>query len=188
MTPLILAIIKPRTAAVRGLLAEGANPNLRRENGDTAVTLAAQSGGNDLTVLKLLLDAGGDPNARMRSDDPILMVYIGSYTLEAIRRLARHGANLDALSRTETPLIVNAALAQSWDVVWTMIELGATYRAARPFPGVQHDIARRLPVPATLPGSPIWPYKVKVWEFLKEKGVPGMPAELPTTVPKPGPP
>lgn len=135
MTPLILAIIKPRTAAVRGLLAKGANPNLRRENGDTAVTLAAQSGGNDLTVLKLLLDAGGHSNAWMRSDDPILMVYIGSYTLEAIRRLAKHGANLDALSRTETPLIVNAALAQSWDVVWTMIEPGATYRAARPFPG-----------------------------------------------------
>ena len=78
------------------------------------------------------------------------------------------GANLDITTREGDPIITDAALGQDWDIAWCLIELGAKYN---------YEQTSRQPISASLrgtfpsPDSPIYPYKVKVWQFLKAHGI-----------------
>lgn len=78
------------------------------------------------------------------------------------------GANLDITTRAGDPIITWASTSRDWDVVWCLIELGAKY---------DYETTSRRPLSRSLaanfpsPDSPIYPYKVKVWEFLKSKGI-----------------
>ena len=84
-------------------------------------------------------------------------------------------ANLDILDRTGDPLVTSVAMSQDWDMAWALIELGAAYdyeggRSRRPL-----SLALKGRYPA--PDSPLYPYKRKVWQLLKDKGLPVPPLE-----------
>jgi len=169
MTPLEFSIGELRPKAAAALVRAGANPNLKDRAGDTAVSLAVQAYAKEPRLLEIVLAAGGDANTLRSDGNTVLIRFTNDRNHNGISRLKAAGANLDARDRGGTPLIVASALQQDWDVVWWLIELGARfdYRAE------QFDVAgcfrNQKAVP---PDSPLWSYKEKVWQHLREHGVP----------------
>ena len=166
--PVMYAVAQYKKKALAELLKNGGDPNLRDEEGDTAVTLAVETYARDPEILAMVLEAGGDPNTRRSDDDPVIIRFVNDANLEGIRFMKGAGADIDVYTRTEDPLIVWAAGIEYWDVVWTLLDLGARYDT----PGSRFTIADFLNNPkVTPPDSPIYSYKVKVWNFLHDKGV-----------------
>lgn len=167
-TPLMYAIGHFRKNAYRELLQRGADPAQRDDERDNAVTLAASAFGKDRDYLSLALDRGADPNTLEADDDPILVRFIDERNLGAIDLLKEHGANLDIRDRTKRPAIIGAAIMEYWDVVWHLLQLGARYDYKdQP---ITMETAFRSPE-VTPPDSPLWPYKVKSWKFLRDHGM-----------------
>lgn len=65
------------------------------------------------------------------------------------------------------------ALAQDWDGVWCLIELGARvdYEDGRSTQPLSDALSLRFPAP----DSPMYAYKRKVWQFMKDRGLPVRP-------------
>lgn len=87
--PLLLAAGEGRLNAVRYLLDEGADVNLRGGYGNTALTEAAYYG--HVTVIKELLTRGADVNARSTDGTP-LDIAIGRNNVAVIDLLKHYGA------------------------------------------------------------------------------------------------
>jgi hypothetical protein len=120
----------------------------------------------------LLLSRRGDPNARGPSGEPIAGILIGQRNNDGLRLLASHGADLNALDNTQTPLILQAAHVGYWDTVWTLIELGVNWRTTErgiPLAWIVH-------LADLTPDSPFYPWWRRTTEFLEENGVSFPPA------------
>lgn len=175
VTPLEFAVGTGRKKAAAALIAHHADPNLRDEEGDCAVSLAINAYRRDPALLALVLDGGGDPNAARPDGDPVIVRFINDRDLDAITYLHARGADIDAEVDGQ-PMVVNAAWGADWDVVWRLIELGARTDTPKAAAGLIETF--KIPG-ATLPDSPIYPFKVKVWEHLKAQGLnPQAPAGL----------
>lgn len=74
-TPLMHAIHKNQKASVEALLAGGADPNARGNQGMTALMMAAGYGYTD--IVQLLLDKGVDPYAETPDGDNALVMAVG---------------------------------------------------------------------------------------------------------------
>lgn len=167
-TPLMWAIANQKAGAVRAIL--DAKPNLaaKDSDGDSAMTVAARfTPKEDTVILDMMLDAGANANARCPNGDPAITWLTRRFNLEGVRAMARHKANLDAKTRTGTPIIIEAAMLQAWDVVYTLIEGGAD--------PLVDDEGRRVSTflemkGATPPDSPVYEWKVKVWHYLTSRG------------------
>ncbi len=169
-TALMIAVDAQADRAVDALTAQGADPNLRATDGVTAVHLAVENHGtrpNGRHILEAVMRAGGDPNTRGPDRDPVLTRFTADRDLDDIRWFKSLGADLDALTRSERPLIADTALAQDWDVVWCLIELGAKYDYERSPDALSRSLRSSYPSA----DSPLYPFKVKVWTFLKDKGI-----------------
>lgn len=168
LTPLMLAVGRGKARAAAELLARGADPNLRADDGTSAVSLAVDGYRQAPEILSMILRGGGDPNARGPNGDPVIMRFLNDRNCEYVRRMKAWGADLDILTRGGDPIITEAAVGQDWDLVWCLIELGARY---------DYERHSRQPLAASLSGSfpaadsPLYPYKVKVWEHLKAHGI-----------------
>lgn len=168
ITPLMLAVDRLKPQAVAELLARGADPNAKASDGNGPVSLAVENYRQAPDIMFAVIRAGGDPNTRGPDDDPVIMRFVDDRNCEFIRHMKALGANLDIKSRTGDPIICDAATGRDWDIVWCLIELGAKYdyegKSRRPL---------SLPMAASFPSpdSPIFPYKKKVWLFLKEHGI-----------------
>lgn len=86
-TPLILALQNGHREEVRALLARGANPTAKAENGDTALMMAAFQGHRE--VVQDLLSRGAEVNARAANGTTALAM-AGDATIRAL--LLRAGA------------------------------------------------------------------------------------------------
>jgi hypothetical protein len=172
VTPVIFAFSRKKKIALEELLRLGADPNIRANNGQSAVTVAARIALTDIDYLKILLSHGGDPDARGPNDEPIGGLLIGQRNNDGLRLLASHGANLNALDRTQTPLILQAALIRYWDTVWTLIELGVNWRVERM--GITVPWIVHTGKPSS--DSPMLPWWEKTMEFLKNNDVSFPPA------------
>lgn len=167
VTPISFAVGTKKKQAAAALLALGADPNPRDDEGDNAVTLAVTQYKTDPDLLRMVLDRGGDPNSKRPDGDPVIVRFINDANLEGIGLLHSKGADLNAEASGQ-PLVVFAAYTVAWDVVWQMIELGADLSS----PKVQHGLVEAFKVPgATLPDSPLYPAKVKVWRHLVGLGL-----------------
>ena len=168
VTPLMVAVDNLKQQAVAELLALGADPNLKAGDGSSAVSLAVANYRHAPEILDILFRAGGDPNIRRPDNDPVIMRFINDRNCEYISKMKEFGADLDILTRAEDPIITDASIGRDWDIVWCLIELGAKY---------DYEQTSRCPISRSLvstfpaPDSPIYPYKVKVWEFLKSQGI-----------------
>lgn len=98
--------------ALRGALAEGANPNLLAPNGSSMLMLAAHRG--QLEHIDALLSAGAQPDLRQtqkdseRGDTALLRAFYGGH-LAAARRLVQAGASLAARNRWDWGAVHMAA-------------------------------------------------------------------------------
>lgn len=166
VTPLPFAIGTFRRQAAAALIARGADANRKDDEGDNAVTLAARAYARDPQLLAMVLDAGGDPNTRFVNGAPLITHFGNAYNFAAMTWLHKRGADLNVDDGGQ-PLIVGYAWSVDWDVVWHLIELGARTDT----PDVREGLIATFGVPgATLPDSPIYPFKVKVWRHLKAQG------------------
>jgi ankyrin repeat protein len=168
ITPLMMAVDRLKHNAVAELLAQGANPNLKADDGAGAVSLAVENYREAPNIMFAIFQGGGNPDTRRPDNDPVIIRFLNDRNCEFIRHMKALGADLNITTRGDDPLITDASTARDWDVVWCLIELGARY---------DHEQTSRRPLSISLaaktpsPDSPIYPYKKKVWQFLKDHGV-----------------
>lgn len=124
-TLLMAAIRQGRAASVEALLAGGADPNRVDPRGDTPVHAAAFSGKPEL--LRLVLDHGGDANARNPNTGATpLMQALLSPDRDQYRVLLEAGADPDVADRNgDTPLHV-AARTNNGGAILTLLGKGAS--------------------------------------------------------------
>ncbi len=178
ITPLMVAVDAQSPRAVGLLLSAGALPNAKARDGNGPVSLAvrscrAQPNGRD--IMLAILKGGGDPDTRQPDGDPVLMRFVLDHDAEGLNLMKTLGANLDILDRAGRPLITNVAMSQDWDMAWALIELGAEvdYENGRSTQPLSKALSLRYPAP----DSPLYPYKRKVWQFLRDKGLPVSPSK-----------
>jgi ankyrin repeat protein len=168
ITPLMVAVGGLKRQAVTELLAKGANPNLKGDDGASAVSLAVENYRDAPEIMFAVFTGGGDPNIRSPDDDPVIKRFVNDRNCEFIRHMKDLGADLNIVTRGGDPIITVAGVVDDWDIVWCLIELGAKY---------DYELTSRSPLSDSLasnmpsPDSPIFPYKQKVWQFLKDHGI-----------------
>ncbi len=111
-TPLHQAAYAGDAAAVRRLLAAGADPGAANVFGATPLQLAATRG--DTAVIRVLLDAGVNVDSPNAEGQTALMVVVRTGSLEAAQLLLKHGTNVQARESWggQTALMWAAAQAQ----------------------------------------------------------------------------
>lgn len=81
-----------------------------------------------IALLRLVLDAGADPNTPDRDGLPLIHVTHSWHGVEKLKELAGHGADLRARNnRTDRPqwsALMNAAYMQDWDLALFFLEHG----------------------------------------------------------------
>ena len=126
-TPLIYSVIKLDKRTVSALLALGADANRRQEDEHTALSAAYELVSVDPTMLETLIESGKcDLNLPMPSGDPLLYYLIGSGRLNFIAMALKKGANPSALSSSERPLVVEAAIIERYDEIQLLLDAGAS--------------------------------------------------------------
>ncbi len=167
VTPLEYAVGTFRRQAATALIHAHANPNLKDDEGDGAVSMAVGGYKRDSALLEMVLAAGGDPNASRPDGNPVIVRFLNDANLDAITFLHAHGADIDAKVKGE-PMVVTYAISEDWDVVWRLIQLGAHTDTPRLREGL--EFAFRGPE-ITQPDSPLYPAKVAVWHRLRAQGM-----------------
>ena len=110
-------------AAVVPLLQQGLPPNMRNEQGDSLLMLAAYHGHVDLT--RALLEAGADPElANDRGQTPLAGAAYKGFTGIA-RVLLDHGAQVDGHGPDGRTALMVAAMFDRIDVIDFLLERGA---------------------------------------------------------------
>lgn len=176
VTPLMIAVDAQNPGAVEALLRAGALPNAKAVDRNGPVSLAVKSylaRPHGRRILLALLAGGGDPDTRQPDGDPVWMRFIVDHDIPDLARMKSFGANLDIDDRGGFPLITGVAMAQSWDMVWALIELGARYDYENG--ASTQPLSKSLSLPYPAPDSPQYASKLKVWRLLKDKGLPVKP-------------
>ena len=136
ITPLIFACAVGEKRAMVALLENGADPNLHINathasegmKGRSAVTIVA--GAPDNEYLKILLDYGGDVNAKDTDGEPILitMLFMSPRNYEGIKMLLERGADMEATDSGGCTLLMNMALLADFEHMYYMLQRGADFR------------------------------------------------------------
>jgi len=128
-TALAWAVHLGERSMAEALLAAGATVNSADEYGETPVTLAAANG--DAVLLPRLLAAGGNARGARWNGETALMIAAGAGSLDAVRLLVRHGADVNAAEpRGRQTALMWAAAEGHNDVVAGLVEMGANVNAA----------------------------------------------------------
>jgi ankyrin repeat protein len=124
---LIQAIQRGDTPAVSRLLASGAHPNTKDDEGVPALMLATLFA--DVACVEQLLKRGADPNQADSLGATPLMWAIPD--IQKARALIEHGASVNARSTNlgRTPLLIAAASPGSVDLLNLLLARGADLRA-----------------------------------------------------------
>lgn len=168
VTPLMIAVDRLKRKAVAELLSRGVAPNLKSNDGASAVSLAVENYRDAPEIMFAVFKGGGDPNTRRPDNDPVIKRFMNDRNCEFLQHMKNLGADLNIVTRGGDPIIAVAGVVDDWDIVWCLIELGAKY---------DYEQTSRSPLSASLasallsPDSPIFPYKKKVWKFLKDHGI-----------------
>lgn len=108
-TPLMYAAdVKIGVTMVSYLLANGADPNIRNNDGDTALKMAVS--GNNVETIKLLIDKGANVEITDKEGNTPLMLAAANGRLEAVSQLLAGGADL---GKTDKKGLTALQLAQA---------------------------------------------------------------------------
>jgi len=147
-TPFIRAAQSSDLELLKLLLAKGADPMIKTDHGDTALTAASGMGWVDgvtyehspkanVETIKYLLDLGLDPNAANGDGRTSLMVAAAKGRTDVIQILVDHGAKLDTRDKgsrdTETLVSVNAGHTwEALDYADGLVRFGVQSAVSRP--------------------------------------------------------
>jgi ankyrin repeat protein len=165
LTPLLFALMKRNVRAMDILLAAGADPNLKVENGHSALSLA--SGMEDPALLKLLLSRGGDPKTFV-GQRPATFVALGQGRLANVKALVSAGADINAKSPDGDTMALEAAYANEFDAVRQLLEAGADHTLTGSNGASVAWVTQRAAVPQ---GSAVARDRDAVIAILKKQGV-----------------
>ncbi|QIZ51857.1 ankyrin repeat domain-containing protein [Dickeya zeae] len=131
ITPLLWLIYETQDKnAVWLALKLGADPNYKDGSGDSAVNRV--SGVRDPDWLRIVLDAGGNPNSIGRLGQPALFSAINESRWDDIKLLVERGADLNLEDAQKRNSALYAAYINEYETVYWLIEHGAkvdTYSA-----------------------------------------------------------
>lgn len=135
---LFWAIWHNKTDMVQFLLSKGANPNLHDYfDGQSPITLAAGYYGEDIKMLKLLLEYGGDPNDHTLDSDSVTdmrsmstpLINAATNDLEKVKLLIKAGADLNLAIEPGCPPLYSAITSNRADVIrYLVMEQKADFR------------------------------------------------------------
>lgn len=175
VTPLMIAVDAQSARAVAALLRGGADTRPEAADGTSAVHLAVENHAampSGHAILEMVMKSGADPDTLRPDKDPVIMRFINDHDLDDLRWFKSLGADIDIEARTSRPLIADAAFGQNWDGVWCLIELGARYDYEHTLYPLSEALDSSY---GSAPDSPMRLYKLKVWQLLKDKGLPVRP-------------
>lgn len=158
MTLLIVALRQMRKTpeqleVLRTVMKAGADPNLAgtsMSGGELPLEVAIQmSGRAGVEPVKLLLDAGANPNARTQFGDPVFFQGGGkTVPIEVLQMLLDRGADVKLKGRDgKSDAILYATLPRNWKAVKLLIERGADWRQARRQDGTDFRTMVNEPAP-----------------------------------------
>lgn len=125
-TPLMYAAAVGSPDAVKLLLAAGADAKVKNAFDTTPLIWGA----SNLEKVRLLVEAGADVNARSKQErTPVLVAASTAGSIEIVRFLIAHGADLKTAEGGATPLLA-AASANDLDMVRLFVEKGVDVNAA----------------------------------------------------------
>ncbi len=119
---------------IRALLAAGADPNISK----TELPLQAAIGESRTSgaeTVRLLLDAGANPNARGEWGNPAFFT-AGGASLEVMELLLAHGADVQLRDKQGRSAVVLAATTRNWRVLELLLRRGAPWRDQQAVQGV----------------------------------------------------
>ncbi len=187
MTLLMHAVYRKNEKMVRVLLESGANPNTYSDtinnSGKNAVLIAATSSPG--SILKLLLDYGGDPNSeekgsedffkRTRNDSRVPVIEASTDSYEKVRMLVNAGADINKTTRLGEDALRSSLIFDQMDIALYLLENGADYtrqylsydEKGKTF---QSNILWTLRKRVFPIGSEEYNTKMQIVDFLKKRG------------------
>jgi len=105
------------------LLAKDADVNVKCNNGDTALILAAEKGHKD--IVEALLVQGADVNAKGRYGDAALICAAQNGHTDIVRALLAQGADVNAQNKGGDTALILAAYNGHKDIVKALLDKGA---------------------------------------------------------------
>ncbi|WP_038910663.1 ankyrin repeat domain-containing protein [Dickeya dadantii] len=179
ITPLLWLIYETQDKnAVRLALKLGADPNYKDGSGDSAVNRV--SGVRDPDWLRIVLDAGGNPNAIGRLEQPALFSAIGEERWADIKLLVERGADINLKDSLDRNSVLYAGYLNKYEIAYWLIEKGADitiYDATGS--NMAWTVEDSLSVMPHNAAS--YPWGIKVRELLQQRGIkfpPLSPAEV----------
>lgn len=178
VTPLVWAIYNKNKPAMAALLKNGADPNMRITTPDAHYTLKNNSavtfiaGATDNEYLKILLDHGGDLNAKTASKEPILkvMIFNDPTNYEGMKMLLDRGADINATDSGGSTLLITLSNLNDFEHAYYLLERGADYTIKDGTGyGADFNIFQGKIDPKEFPEAYEWQRKCQ--EFLKARGV-----------------
>ncbi|MBV6522454.1 MAG: hypothetical protein MNPFHGCM_02602 [Gemmatimonadaceae bacterium] len=137
MTLLVLATRELRDSpgqhdALRALLAAGADAN-RAAQYELPLAIAIQVSGKAGTEpVRMLLDAGADPNLMTPSGEPVYFQATGrSSTLETLALLLDRGADVNATGSSGATALFSAANTRNWRAALLLLQRGADWNRGK---------------------------------------------------------
>jgi hypothetical protein len=172
MSLLLLAMSNRSLEAVRELLRLGADPNLRTGLGHDPTLVqpvALAAGGDNTKLLELLLEHGGDPNARFGSR-PATFCAADADRYDHLRLLLDHGADINATDETGSTLMLRLADLRQYDQVATLIKRGGdVHKADNVGRTIAFDVQSGTPSYSPTDSMAQWHKEVK--HLLEARGV-----------------
>ncbi|SFK11474.1 Ankyrin repeat-containing protein [Succinivibrio dextrinosolvens] len=96
---------KERELFIDALLKGGANPNLKTEKSKTALITLIDNGDDSIGIkdaIKILIDAGADPNLGDSDGSPPLFYAADLFNVEAVKALIDNGADVKSFLSIES--------------------------------------------------------------------------------------
>lgn len=112
---LVEAVGTQSDAIIRMLLADGADPNSQRPDGQTPLSRAMQT--SQTSTIRILLQAGADPNTVMVGGDRPIHAALRSQIVDNVELLLDHGAATDIASANGTTTRELAMSSRNQDLI-----------------------------------------------------------------------
>jgi ankyrin repeat protein len=130
ITPLLYAMSRQKIAAMKALVAAGADP-LTDAPGLIESPLGTAAASSNPALLRAMIDAGCDPSTVTERAAPLLILAIRAGRLDNVRLLVEAGVDIDTSDVAGNSALVVAFNNLEYDLMYWMLERGADPRRSR---------------------------------------------------------